>query len=229
MNRIFCYTVLCLIVVTKVSGQNQRVDHVVDRNSGGFMEFHAKPEATPESIYLDDAWTKGSVSLRSGQEIADLSIRYDLKNNLLEIQTPTGIKVVGLMKVRRFELAFASGAKMFTNAGELKAKDVTGIVEVLTNGKARLLSKPYIEVIPSNYNPALNVGSQKDQFVKKESLIIVVGDEPTQLPKSSKKLLKMFGAQEEKVSAYVKENDLSIKRKEDVIKIVAYYNQLVSV
>ena len=226
MKKLYVIFVLFLVCFY-VKGQNLRSDHVIDRNSGGFMEFQTKPE-TIESVYMADEWSSGKVLLKSGEEIANLPIRYDLKNNLLEIKTDAGIKVAGFTKLKGFEVDRIAEKQTFFNAAGLGIAELTGLVEELVKGKTSLYSKPYLEVLPSNYNAALNVGSKTDQFLKKEKLLLVQGNTVTDVTKSGKKILGLFGEQSKAVEQFVKENNLSYKNREDLRKIIARYNQLVN-
>lgn len=206
--------------------QTLRSDYVIDRNSGGFNELQPKPE-TIESVYMTDDWSTGTVLLKSGEAIPNLPIKYDLKNNLLEIRTNAGIKVAGFTKLKGFEIEGVADKQIFLNAAELNIADLTGLVEELVKDKVSLYSKSYLEVLPSNYNPALNVGSRTDTFVKKEKIFLVRDNVVTDVTKSGKKILGMFGERSGAIEQFVKENDLSYKNKEDLKKIVEKYNELI--
>lgn len=214
------------VVVFCAKGQALRSDYIIDRNSGGFNELQVKPE-TIESVYMTDDWSTGTVLLKSGEAIPNLPIKYDLKNNLLEIKTNAGIKVAGFTKLKGFEIEGVADKQIFLNAAELNIADLTGLVEELVKGKVSLYSKSYLEVLPSNYNPALNVGSRTDTFVKKEKIFLVRDNAVTDITKSGKKMLGMFGERSRAVEQFAKENDLSYKKKEDLRKIVEKYNELI--
>lgn len=214
------------VVVFCAKGQTLRSDYIIDRNSGGFNELQVKPE-TIESVYMTDDWSTGTVLLKSGEAIPNLPIKYDLKNNLLEIKTNAGIKVAGFTKLKGFEIEGVADKQIFLNAAELNIADLTGLVEELVKGKVSLYSKSYLEVLPSNYNPALNVGSRTDTFVKKEKIFLVRDNAVTDITKSGKKMLGMFGERSRAVEQFAKENDLSYKKKEDLRKIVEKYNELI--
>lgn len=221
------YVILTLSVVCFCAkGQAIRSDYVIDRNSGGFNELQVKPE-TIESVYITDDWNTGTVLLKSGEAIPNFPIKYDLKNNVLEIKTESGIKIAGFTKLKGFEVDRVMVKQTFFNAAELNIPDLTGLVEELVKDKVSLYSKPYLEVLPSNYNPALNVGSRNDTFIKKEKIFLVRDNAVTDVTKSGKKILGMFGERSKAVEQFVKENNLSYKNKEDLKKIVEKYNELI--
>jgi hypothetical protein len=98
-------------------------------------------------------------------------------------------------------------------------------VEELATGEISLYAKPRVDIVAGTYTPGLDVGSRNDKAIKKESLLLVKGSEVIDITKTGKKILPYFGEQSAKVEAYVKENDLSYRKKEDLTKIVQFFNE----
>lgn len=219
----FVLFIVMIIPVLAFSQADIRTDRVVDRTSGRFNEFQPKPEKI-ESVYLRDEWTSGTLMLLSGDTLKDLSLKYDLKNSLLEINSDAGIKVASLSKIRGFEFAVAPSRQLFLNANRQQVPGLTGLVEVLAAGKISLYAKPSIEILPGNYNAAMDVGSRNDRAVKKENLFLVKDGNATDVTKEGKKIASHFQDREGEIHQYVKDNGLSYKKKEDVAKIVRFAN-----
>jgi hypothetical protein len=201
-----------------------RSDRVVDRTSGGFNEFQPKPEKI-ESVYLRDDWTYGTLMLLSGDTIRDLSLKYDVKNSLLEINTDAGVKVASLSKIKGFEFAVAPYKQVFLNANRQQVPGLTGLVEVLATGEASLYAKPTVEILPGNYNAAMDIGSRNDRAIAKENLFLVTGGNATDVTKAGKKITSHFQGHEDDIQKYAKDNNLSYRRKEDLAKIVRFANE----
>lgn len=218
-------TLLLTVLAFAVAAQgDMRVDRVVDRTSGGYNEFQPKPEKI-ESVYLRDDWTSGTLMLLSGDTLKDLSLKYDIKNSLLEINTEAGIKVASLSKIKGFELAVMPRKQLFLNANRQQVPGLTGLVEVLATGKTSLYAKPSIDIIAGNYNAALDVGSRGDKAVKKEDLFLVRGGQATNVTRAGKKIVNNFQGREDQIEKYAKDNRLSYKKKEDLAKIVRFANE----
>lgn len=211
-------------VLTTFAQSDVRADRVVDRTSGGYNEFQPKPEKI-ESVYLQDDWTSGTLMLLSGDTIKDLSLKYDIKNSLLEINTDVGIKVASLSKIKGFELAVVPRKQLFLNANRQQVPGLTGLVEVLITGKTSLYAKPSIDIIAGNYNAALDVGSRGDKAVKKENLFLVKDGQATDVTRAGKKIVANFPGREGEIEKYVKEGHLSYKKKEDLAAIVRFANE----
>lgn len=221
--RFIAAFLLTISFLTTFAQGDTRADRVVDRTSGGFNEFQPKPEKI-ESVYLRDDWTYGTLMLQSGDTLKDLSLKYDIKNSLLEINFNGGVKVVSLSKIKGFELAVVPRKQLFLNANRQQVPGLTGLVEVLSTGKVSLYAKPSIEIMPSNYNAAMDVGSRNDKAIKKEDLFLLKDGNATEVTKAGKKIVAHFQGQEGDIQQYVKDNNLSYKKKEDLAKIVRFAN-----
>jgi hypothetical protein len=216
-----------ILSVEKIYAQVPRPDHIIDRNSGGFLELKPKVESPVERVYLYDDWITGKVVFKSGYEENNLPMKYDLKTNLLEIKTKTGIKVAELSKYKYFQFEGDSVSHTYLSSLE-NAKEVEGLLEELVHGKASLYAKLYLEIKPSNYNAAMDIGSKTDQYLKKEKLLLVKNDEVTDVTKKGKKILTYFDPYQQDIQNFVKQNSLSYKKKNDLAKMVMYYNRISS-
>ncbi|MBT1711075.1 hypothetical protein KK062_22725 [Fulvivirgaceae bacterium PWU5] len=222
--RLLIILLLTVLSLATFAQGDMRVDQIVDRTSGRYNEFQPKPEKI-ESVYLHEDWTYGTLMLLSGDTLADLSLKYDIKNSLLEINTPAGIKVASLSKIKGFELAAMPRKQLFLNANRQQVPGLTGLVEVLATGNTSLYAKPSVEIIAGNYNAALDVGSRGDKAVKKEDLFLVKDGKATDVTRAGKKVVSQFQGREADIEKYAEDNRLSYKKKEDLAKIIRFANE----
>jgi len=220
----FIFLSLLFIPATSFS-QIVRPDPVVDMTTAGFREFKPKPDAAVEAVYINDKWLNGTIVIAPNSEVKDIPIKYDVKNNLLEIQTKDGIKIANKDKLKSFSTKDALEEHHYVNSDDLKIKGLTGIAEVLVPGKLPLYGGIHLRKIPANYNPAMDVGSKVDVFVIDESLFLIRDNEAFDITKAGKKILKYFGDKSSAIESYVKQNKLSYKEKSDIIKIVEEFNR----
>jgi hypothetical protein len=221
--RLILTLLLTVLALATVAQGDTRVDRVVDRASGRYNEFQPKPEKI-ESVYLHDDWTHGTLMLLSGDTLTDLSLKYDIKNSLLEINTPAGIKVASLSKIKGFELEVMPRKQLFLNANRQQVPGLTGLVEVLAAGSTSLYAKPSVEIVAGNYNAALDVGSRGDKAIKKEDLFLVKDGKATDVTRAGKKVVSHFQGRESEIETYAKDNRLSYKKKDDLATIVRFAN-----
>jgi hypothetical protein len=207
--------------------QALRADHVVDRNTGAIIvkEFQPKPE-TVESIYLYDDWSTGKVVLPSGIEFTQFPMKFDLKNNLIELQVGSSIKILPVDHCKSFEMNRVPFTQVFQNASTTALQTISGAVEELAKGKVLLYSQPYVEIIKANYNVAMDVGNRNDRYLKKEKLLLVSNGEIHDITKAGRKILTYLHDHADSIEKFVEEKQLSYKNKDDVVAIIQFYNSL---
>jgi len=228
MKYSFLSTVIFWMLVTSslYAQQPLRANHIVDPNIGGAIvarEFQPKPEKV-ESVYLNEAWERGTIVFSSGDTLGDLPMKIDLKNNLIEIRHGEEIKILPITKCKALTLDGAVQSRLFINGNSMPDKGFTGLVEPLVMGKLSLYNKPNLEVYRANYNAAMDVGNRNDRYVVKEQLFMFREGNVIDVSKAGKKIMDNFQDRADEVKAYAKTNALSFKKKEDLIKIIAFYN-----
>jgi hypothetical protein len=206
--------------------QTSRPNPVYNPNTGIFHELKALPVEPQGNVYLQDEWQSGSFILKPDVNFENYPIRYDIKNQYLEIKTGSEIKIAPLNKLKSFKFNGSKTEYVFKNAGEINHPGMTGVVQELVVGNFSLYVKPFIEVIPANYNVALDSGNKIESFETREAIILVSENDYHDITKSGKRVLKLFGSTEDDVDNYARRNKLSFKDKEDLIKIVTFYNSL---
>lgn len=221
------YLCLSVLISLEVSAQNQvdNRDPVVERQYGIIKEVKAKPSGTIGSVYLNEDWVVGKVELSSGDEIANIPMNYDLENKILELNTDKGIKIVELNNLKYFELGSPNSSRKFYNFTYKDIKGMTGIAEELVTGEVSLFSKPEIVKIQANYNQALDVGEKSDRIIKKEKLFLVKDGEANDVTNSGKRILTYLKEKREEIEALVKKENLSYRKRDDIVFIIYKYNK----
>ncbi|MEN0046624.1 MAG: hypothetical protein AAF806_06180, partial [Bacteroidota bacterium] len=100
--------------------------------------------------------------------------------------------------------------------------------EVLVKGQKPLLCHYQATTQNVNDNPLLGNTTGKVKIVIKEQLYYgQKGKVAMKLSKSKKEFLATFGKQASKIEKYMKENKLSSRKKEEVVEVFEYYNELI--
>jgi len=206
-------------------------------NFGYITQIHSKPESTKGSVYLIDDWLIGNIYLKKGvldniDKLDSLPLKYDLEHGLLEIKTPTDIKVLKLDQIERIEWLnrFFQLSKYINIDRTVKADGIplTGLFESLVEGNAvSLILKTELEVIKANYNVALDVGEKSDKIIKKERLYLIRGSEAFEITNTGKKILSYLENKKAYLQEFVKREKLSYKKKDDIIRIIKEYNRVI--
>ncbi|MBC5773831.1 hypothetical protein H8S95_07135 [Pontibacter sp. KCTC 32443] len=189
-------------------------------------EITERIENATGSIYLNDEWATGTLYTSSGHVLQDSQLKYDIKHDVMEINTPDGVKVLQGRYIKQFELQEANQKALYVSGSD---NDVatglhTAFYKVLASAKdLKLLSRTELHLKQSNYSPQFDVGSKTDKLVKKEKLYIAQGNNLTKLEKDS---FSVFGGKADKVKAYAKDKKLKLQKKEDAIQLLRFYAKL---
>lgn len=222
--------------ITVLSAQVTRTDGFVDVNRGlpnSFVqEIPYMPDTYEGSFYQEEEWRIGNIELFEGTTLAQYLIRYDLEMQRLEIQLAKGVRVLDVSRIRSFDwLDPISGAKTtFLNGRELVfagKPGETGLYEVLVAGEhMQLLARREIRIKEGNYNLQLDIGSRTPKLIQLESYCLVKEGIALAAPAPKREQMLFFRGKREAIEAYVRENHLKFKKRDDLMEIVAFYNSL---
>jgi hypothetical protein len=176
------------------------------------------------SQYLSEEWGNGRITFNDGHVIDSISLRLNAYRNEMHfldkgteysIGCPDKIKEV-LINNRKFIY--------------YPYKEDNSILhkyfEVLVEGKVNLLVLFTIKRIESNYNIALSVGEKDDHLELSEQYFVAINNSIIKLDKRGSKLFNSLGEKGDALKKWIKEEDLSFKKKEDLVKIVSYMNEI---
>jgi len=192
------------------------------------IDFGTKSDEYMDSYYLDEEWHLGNFTLISNQTISNYLIKYDLKNNNLEIQFSGEIKILDLYKMKEFSWEDGAGViHRFVNLNiKATSSELYGIAQLLYDGKAKLLKtyayrpKPESDVKYGAYQAI-------DHNYVQEDLYIMEGEKTLLVNGNKKRFMKFFNNYSSVMMSYIKSNNLKINKVPDLKMIVAYYNSLI--
>ncbi|WP_162428636.1 hypothetical protein [Pontibacter pudoricolor] len=178
------------------------------------------------TVYLYDNWITGTLYTSSGHVLQDASLKYDIKNDVMEINTADGVKTLLGKYIRQFELQEPAQKALYVSGSDndVAAGLHTAFYKVLaTSPDINLLMRTELHLKRSDYSPQFDVGSKTDKLVKKEKLFLAKGNDLTELEKDS---YPVFGDKADRVKAYAKAKKLKLNKKEDAIAILEFYSSL---
>jgi hypothetical protein len=171
------------------------------------------------SPYMAD-WEYADILFTSGGEIKGLLVRYNVYTNQLLYQennqtyqmgAPDSISEMTIANKEYIYREYLPGKKTF--------------FEVEVKGKVSLLTKYEVEVTPANYNEALMSGNKNDVLNIKKKLYLQQGANFIPISKKDQ-LLQLLSDKKTEVANLMAKEKLSYKKKQDVMEIVSFYNQL---
>ncbi len=225
------FALFCIISIHVSAQVSGNAGSIVVFSSGGamsFMEVKSKPSTTVGSVYYNDEWNYGDIYLFSGESIQNYWLKYDLKNQKIEIKVDTSIKVINIAAVKQIEWFDKSHSKkIFINCAEFpNAPNKLGIFELMSEGKIKLLKKTVLDVLESNYNPVMNVGNKDSKYFKKTQYFVDYNDKFREIRKGKRPILKLMAEKSKEVENFARLQNLSYKKDSDLEQIFNYYNSL---
>jgi hypothetical protein len=181
--------------------------------------------------YLSTQWKRSVILLYEKNKLIEgFPARYDIKLDELEVKGRKEVKVLEGRKVKSFMWIDSVRTEpfYFVNARDFKLDGIplTGFFEVLVDGNTALFKKTNITVKKADYNVTLSMGSRDDKILKTPSYYLADGARISEIPGSKKKFLQLLKSKAEQVEKYMDENNLSVKKEEELIAICKYYNSL---
>lgn len=201
----------------------------VQTNPGEVLvEFDNRSREIVGNFYIEDAWRKGNVYLKSGTEIKNLLVRYDLEYDLLEVKLPDQLKVVPLRKIDFYKIIDRDSANIYRNCDAYSFEDgtpLTGICRVIAEGLYGGIVKYSYQVREPTYVPALDMGDQREKVSIKQNLFLTRDNVLYELPARKKEFYDFFINPGFDIRLYMKENRLNRKDLNDLEKILREINR----
>lgn len=191
------------------------------------------PPAPPRlegSFFLYDEWSRANIVLNDSTTIPDVNVKIDVKDEIVEIEYNTEIKVLTVSKLLSLSLARQNGeTEEFVNGstfGKIPENLFAGqLLQVIVEGPVMLLSKSQSEIIraTNNPNPMLDVGKKNDEIVLKKKYFIISGDKFVETASNKSKfkesMIKMFGEEVEPLLSKV-----NLKKEGELVALVNKLN-----
>ena len=157
-----------------------------------------------------------------------MQIRVILYGNDIEFNTPEGIKVISGTLIKSFTLqkpnqlpkTYISTLEFVDNYDKIKPS----FFEILVDGKIKLLEYVKVNIVKPDYVEAFNVGSKDIKITKDRQFFITKGGEVLKLNTNKKEILELMTDKKAAVETFIKQNNLSVKDRVDLLQIFSFYN-----
>lgn len=176
------------------------------------------------------AWHDGKVVLMSGDTLSGL-VKYNVDGNVVQFDNKRKVMAFSSQKILFFEIfdqIFETYRYFYSLPYYVQANYKTPILfEVLHEGELTLLAREYVieESIPQYSYYTRNAFSTRSRLAFEYFFLDREGNiEKYTLKKNE--LLDILKKKEEEVKKFMKKNNLRYDRREDLVRVVAYYNSL---
>ncbi len=180
------------------------------------------------SMYLYDDWREGTLIMKNDTMVEGLKLRYNIYTRQMHfIYQQDTLALIVPEKVKYAVLE--NEAFVWTDFLEdnLLKKDY---FQILAEGKARLLLHRKVKFDPRN-PPATpySTGTEYDRFLRFEYTYIQKENEPAvQLKRSRGGLMTCFADKSQEIKQFMRKERIRPKKTGDLIKVVQFYNKLIS-
>lgn len=175
------------------------------------------------SIYLDNEWKIADVILNDNSVLNDVLIRYNIYTQ--EMQFIEGSDTIAFGNPAEIASISFNNRTFIFSPFYCDEQVRQGYFEVLCEGDCKLLLHRCIK-----YKYVEECSDPNSEFVKEEFYMgikyyTLQNNQPAQqLPGNKKELINRLSKKDCDVKSFMKENKIKLNRKDDLVKLFAYYN-----
>ncbi|MEM9324094.1 MAG: hypothetical protein AAGA85_00490 [Bacteroidota bacterium] len=188
-------------------------------------EIPQAPPVLEGSAYLDEQWRSAMMVLKNGKEIRGVRLRYDLLNELFEVQYEDLFRSVvpdSFQEVRVY--SDPSSTSLYATYEPFRRYDRTkqGLAKTLyTNDSIRIIERPYVEVKEPTYVPTHHVGSRNKQIVQKRALYVFRGGKLVRFNRTKKSLAELIEMDLKDFKGLLKKENIDLDNDEELIRLLS--------
>ena len=197
--------------------------------TGSVQTFDNRYEGTKGSPYAFESWSPGEIFLKSKKKVLVKEMNYNCFDNELVYLDPATkvIRLINRYTVDLFYILNDSDTLIFVpiepeNDGEFL------FAQVLYNDGSMVYKRYQKEFIRANYEGGYSADRKYDEFADKSDLYFSKQNDEYfyKVKKSKKQILEAFPDAEDKISSFIKAEKLDLKKDEDVVRLLRYYDSL---
>jgi len=222
------YLILLLLLCFSFSSIGQLSGTDYGKNFANLMNTINPEQEMDGTPYLFDEWADGIVVFRDEKGGQFDQIKIDLMNNQLEIMYMNSEKVLPYYEFSKDKLNHPNTHPntFFQVASRFKYKDkrLEGYAKITPIGEDFKIIEVYtIRIIQSSMNAKIVGAKHRKRYVKDTKLFIEKKGKVHRV-KKKKNFFKLLSRKQKKLKTYIEDNNLSIKKEADLVKIIEYYN-----
>lgn len=227
MNKNKIKKVMLLASLLLSLGANKSFSQAVSDITGKNYRIKLPTEVTGTPYFSDD-FAKGIIKLRSGKIINGLSLKYDLKEDLVLYKDSKDSTMEVAEPIAEFKMESTTPETKYHlfRSGFNKANGNTedSFYEILSDGNVKFIRKDvkYTKEF-SEYNSKTTVKSIEDKITY---YVVKADNTPILVNKTEKSILNALGNKQTELADFIKIQKLNLKRDGDILKVFEYYQSI---
>ncbi|OFX19466.1 MAG: hypothetical protein A2041_12005 [Bacteroidetes bacterium GWA2_31_9b] len=208
-----------------VQGMNFVGEFTVNSNSRNSIPF------TKGSPYYNRDFMFGELELQNGGKLKGL-FRYNIYNQEFEVIVKRDTLIISEpTKVKTIDFANKSFVYSLIHEKKGNTSYLAGAYfETLNKGNCKLLIKRKINLRENKYVDYYGGGGGdgSQRYIPEETYYIKLSDDKPAIKLKRKKdfVLELFSDHKVEIEKFISENKIKLKKDQDFLKVIEYYNQL---
>lgn len=229
-----CITTSSMCIAQEIEGndaqQNLLKIGTISVEQGIIRKFDNRYEGVVGSPFYYEEWLEGTVVMENDRIIDDIKIKYNMYEDELIVLQPKSLSYyIDKKGVRSFTLQFPDGRKdIFKKYQQIDKPEQSQYFRAVYMGKINLWEHTKVIFEKANYQGGYSSDKKYDEFKQYSELYYTSAgmQNPAKIKSTSNAISKIFPDNGELIKEFIKSNLLDLRKKENIVRIFEFYEQL---
>lgn len=231
MKKFLWVSFVFMILVISVKSQSYvtmiDIENIAVKSNRDYKQLQSLGHRVEGSMYLNEAFSPGLLVMKATDNVvSNLQFRYNIYMKQMEfIHNGDTLALTKPEKVKYIVFQDQTFAYLQYLKGERIENDY---FQILVDGKFQLLHHYKVHFEPRN-PPATpyNAGNPNDKYSRLDDFYVQrEGELATIVSLNKKSLLAFMKDKEPQIMQFIKKNKLKIRKPEDAVRLITFYNSL---
>lgn len=202
---------------------------VQNQNRAFIKQITANPLQKAGKYFLNEDYVVTDFYTRDHKYQKNIPSRYDIYLHHFEVVINNANFRIPEREIERFNFYDVNlfRQRYFVNIDSYKHDtDYRGFLEVIENDSANLFKLKAVSYYKGTASPSVITGGGDEKIKVFEHFFFNKGERLYKIKGGKKRVSKKFAPFERKVLSYIKTNKLKLKKRNDLVKLIRYYNTL---
>jgi len=213
----------------------QSVMDIVDPNAlNQELTFRNKYAEFQGDPYLLKIWGIGNVNTNQGKQIQQVDMNVDLYANEIIVRIDQKEYILSPAALTSATVRVESGDELEIQRYRLPGQEGEKIVEILYHGNIKLIKWEEVEVrkMENNaggYGGSSSTAKEIQKFFRSTHYFLARSDSELPIafdPGKQKEVIAVMNDQEAQIKTYIKQEKLKLKKDEELVQLIQYYDTL---
>jgi hypothetical protein len=184
-----------------------------------------KYENVSGTPYLQDFWSKGKVTTKSGKHYVDMPLKYDIMNDKLIFEGEGGNMMYFAEPVSAFEIAdtdLSTSYKFINGLPIIDGLNSSSFFQTIASGKISLFKRVYKKITESIGYGSATVNKSFNNY---STYYVLQSGNLSKISINKKSLIGLLPNKEKEITDYLKKEKTDFKQDSDLNKFFTYLNE----